>query len=229
MTRASGRMYSTLACLALLLSGAVPVQAVSWHGIATDKTLRAEVDTDSLERGKEGVKAWDEAYYARPEQARPGDFYFRLLKSFTLYRCGKRSTGYLLKVYYGENDAYIKTVTPTDLFQENAVIPGSLEELKYEFVCNYKAPVKRVAKAAVAAAKAPSKSAATAVKAVTKPAKKPASKTTLRPKKRSTKPKRSQTSCQCPPVPAKVPATPENPVAPVEKPPSPSDKKPADK
>jgi hypothetical protein len=229
MIRASVKMYSSFACAALLLWGAVPAQAVSWHGIAANKTLRAEVDTDSLERGKEGVKAWDEESYARPEQARPGDFYFRLLKSFTLYRCGKRSTGYLLKVYYGENDAYIKTVTPTDLFQENAVIPGSLEELKYEFVCNYKEPVKRIAKAAVAEAKAPSKPTATAVKAVTKPAKKPASKPALKPKKRSTKLKKSQTSCQCPPVPAKPPAIPEKPVAPAETPPSPPDNNPADK
>lgn len=225
MPRASMKAFAVLACAALSLCGAVPAEAVNWHGIAADKTVRAEVDTDSLERGKEGIKAWDQEYYARPEQARPGDFYFRLLKSLTLYRCGKRSTGYLLKVYYGENDAHIKTLTPTDLLQENTVIPGSLEELKYEFVCNYKAPAKRVAKAAMPAAKAQSKPAATAVKA----ARKPASKAPLRPKKRSIKPKKSQTPCECPPVPAKPPAASEKPVAPSEKPPTPSANSPAPK
>lgn len=210
-----------LACAALVLCGAVPAQAVNWQGIAANKTLRAEVDTDSLERGKEGVKAWDEEYYERPEQARPGDFYFRLLKSLTLYRCGKRSTGYLLKVYYGENDVHLKTLTPTDLSQENTVIPGSLEELKYEFVCNYKAPAKRIAKAPMPAAKAQSEPAATAAKAVKKSAKKPAAKAALRPKKRISKPKKSPTACECPPAPAKAPAASEKPIVPPEKPSTP--------
>jgi hypothetical protein len=216
MARVSVKTFASLACVALLLGSAVPAEAVNWQGIAADKNLRAEVDTDSLERGKEGIKAWDAELYARPEQARPGDFYFRLLKSLTLYRCGKRSTGYLLKVYYGENDSHLKTLTPTDLSQENTVIPGSLEELKYEFVCNYKAPVKK------RAAKAPSKPAAATVDTIVS---KPATKL----KKRATKPKKSQAPCECPPLPSKPPATSDKPVVTPAKPPSPSGNSPAAK
>jgi hypothetical protein len=185
MTKHLRLVFATLFALAT-----VPAGAVNWQGIKADAAMRAEVDTDSLERGKEGVKAWDEELYARPEQARPGDFYFRALKSWTLYRCGARTTGYLLKVYYGVDEAHIKTFTPSDLPQQNTVIPGSLEELKYEFVCNYKARAKSAAPAAPKKVSAPaSAKAASARKSVAK-----------------AKAKASKARCDCDKVPAKTPA-----------------------
>jgi len=185
MTKHPRLVFATLLALATL-----PAGAVSWQGIKANEGMRAEIDTDSLERGKEGVKAWDEELYARPEQARPGDFYFRVQKSYTLYRCGARTTGYLLKVYYGADEAYIKTFTTSDLPQQNAVIPGSLEELKYEFVCNYKARAKSAAQVAPKRVSAPAA-------AKTAPAKKSVAKA---------KAKANKARCDCDKVPAKTPA-----------------------
>jgi len=197
----------------LLALSALPAGAVSWQGIKANDAMRAEIDTDSLERGKEGVKAWDEELYARPEQARPGDFYFRVLKSHTLYRCGARTTGYLLKAYYGADDAYIKTFTPSDLPQQNPVIPGTLEELKYEFVCNY-----RKGKAGVKTVPAPAKKVSTASTAKAAPAKKPVAKA-----------KSSKVSCECEKVPAKSPAVKPKPRVKPAKPILPPAKSPAAK
>ena len=198
--------YLSLAFATLLALAAVPASALSWQGIKANEAMRVKIDTDSLERGKEGVKAWDEEYYALPEQARPGDFYFRVLKSHTLYRCGTRTTGYLLKVYYGADEAYIKTFTPSDLPQQNAVIPGSLEELKYDFVCNYKKPH----------AKLPARVAPKKVSAPVTAKEAPAGKSAAKAK---TKGKAGKTRCDCDKEPAKVPAAPaKSRAAPAAKP-----------
>lgn len=183
MTKHLRLVFATLFALAT-----VPAGAANWQGIKADAAMRAQIDTNSLERGKEGVKAWDEELYVRPEQARPGDFYFRALKSYTLYRCGARTTGYLLKVYYGADEAYIKMFTTSDLPQQNAVIPGSLEELKYEFVCNYKARAKSASK--VAPKKVSTASTAKAQQA----------------NKSVAKSKANKARCDCEKAPAKAPA-----------------------
>ena len=171
----------------------VPAGAANRQGVKANEAMRAEIDTDSLDRGKDGIKAWDEELYARPEQARPGDFYFRVLKSYTLYRCGARTTGYLLKVYYGADEAYIKMFTPSDLPQQNAVIPGSLEELKYEFVCNYKARAKSAPQTAP-------KKVGTASAAKAQVAKNSVAKSSV------AKSKASKARCDCEKVPAKASA-----------------------
>jgi len=134
------QVMGRLGALLLLLVLGAPAYATNWQPVFSTEKVQNRVDVSSMERGKSSIRAWDEERYVNPEQAKPGDFYYELVKTYSQYNCGVRTTRHLRKVYYGADGAVIKTLTGDEFPRQIDLVPGSMEETKYEFVCGYKPP-----------------------------------------------------------------------------------------
>ncbi len=128
------RRILRLECMALLLL-ATGAEAASWHAVATNGTMRIEMDTASLVKTGRVATAWDKEVYFLPEQAQPGDFYFKSVKTLRRYGCADHVVEPLVQVYYADDGSEIKTVVPGGDGQASYVVPGSVEELKFDYAC----------------------------------------------------------------------------------------------
>lgn len=149
-------------------------EAALWSSVISNSRMRAEVDLASLMRQGYAVTVWDRETYFAPEQARPGDFYFKSAKTLMRYHCDTRTADMLMKVYYADDGSEIKAITASYYGRPNYVIPDTDGEQKFEFACNYK-KVSEKAPAAVSKKKKvkdKEQAGAEADKAAQKPAKK---------------------------------------------------------
>jgi hypothetical protein len=123
-----------LVCMALLLftTGA---EAASWHAVATNEKMKIEMDTASIVKTGKVVAAWDKEVYFGPEQAQPGDFYFKSVKTLRRYGCGDHVVQPLMQVYYADDGSEIKTVILGEDGMPGYVVPDSMEELRFDYVC----------------------------------------------------------------------------------------------
>jgi hypothetical protein len=78
-------------------------EAAMWSSVISNEKMRAEIDLANFLRQGRIVTAWDREVYSALEQARPGDFYFKLAKSMMRYNCSGRTADMLMKVYYAED------------------------------------------------------------------------------------------------------------------------------
>lgn len=114
--------------------------AAAWSSVISNEKMRAEIDLASSLRQGSTVTAWDREVYAVLEQARPGDFYFKSVKSLMRYNCSGRTAGLLMKVYYAEDGSEITTITASYYGKPNYVISDTEGEQKFERACQYKKP-----------------------------------------------------------------------------------------
>lgn len=111
-----------------------------WSSVISNEKMRAEIDLASFLRRGDIVTAWDREVYSAPEQARPGDFYFKSVTSLMRYNCNARTADLLMKVYYAEDGSEITTITANYNGKPNHVIPDTEGDQKFEYVCQYKKP-----------------------------------------------------------------------------------------
>ena len=115
-------------------------EAAAWSVVVSNEKMRTEIDLASFMRQGAFVTAWDRDIYFVPEQARPGDFYFKSAKALVRYSCDARTADLLMRVYYAADGSEIKTVTASYYGRPNYVIPDTDDEKKLEYVCKYKTP-----------------------------------------------------------------------------------------
>jgi hypothetical protein len=129
--------------LAPALCVAAGAQAANWHVVPAADKARVEVDLASMERKGKVIRAWTKEIYFRLEQARPGDFYYKSLKTLARYHCDTRTIVPIMRIYYDESGAEIKTLAAVDDNGPVTVVPDSLEEARFNYLCQYKPPVKK--------------------------------------------------------------------------------------
>lgn len=112
--------------------------AAEWNTILDNSRLKIEVDAAGALKGNNVIEAWDEEVYTKLEQANPGDFYFKSVKSLARYGCKDRTTDRLMRIYFDQDGAEIKKVSEAD--GSAYVVPDTLEEMKFEYLCNHKLP-----------------------------------------------------------------------------------------
>ena len=112
--------------------------AAEWYAILDNSRLKIEVDAAGALKGNNVIEAWDEEVYTKLEQANPGDFYFKSVKSLARYGCKDRTTDRLMRIYFDQDGAEIKKVSEAD--GSAYVVPDTLEEMKFEYLCNHKLP-----------------------------------------------------------------------------------------
>jgi hypothetical protein len=118
--------------LLLFTTGA---EAASWHAVATNEKMKIEMDTASIVKTGKVVSAWDKEVYSGPEQAQPGDFYFKSVKTLRRYGCSDHVVEPLMQVYYADDGSEIKTVILDGDGTSGYVVPDSMEELRFNYVC----------------------------------------------------------------------------------------------
>ncbi|MFA7240591.1 MAG: surface-adhesin E family protein [Sulfuricellaceae bacterium] len=130
--------------LLLSLCAGFPAAAGNWKQVANDNKTRVEIDVASLVAipDENIAKAWERETHAKPKQAKPGDFFFTMVKTLAQYHCTDRTTTYLYRAYYDADGSEIKAMTTSaDLGKVDFLVPDSLEERKLIFACTYKKPV----------------------------------------------------------------------------------------
>lgn len=121
--------------LLLYVAGA---QAADWRAVGANAKMKIEMDVSSLVRSGHAVTVWDKEEYFQPEQAQPGDFYFKTVKTLTRYGCDTRVAQPLMRVYYAEDGTEISAITPDSDGKPAYVVPDSVREWKFNYVCGGK-------------------------------------------------------------------------------------------
>ncbi|CWM48909.1 Uncharacterised protein [Neisseria meningitidis] len=118
-------------CLAVFALGlATPAVAADWVQVGIDSDNNTTFgDADS----RTDDRAWFEIRYAKPEKIGDGKFYNKIKKLEEMDCSGKRSrtltaTGYFESGNSSETDTYYA--------EWSYVIPDTIGEAEYEFVCN---------------------------------------------------------------------------------------------
>lgn len=145
-------MRTTLRNVLIVVIFSLPTwaEAAIWSAVISTGKMRAEMDIASFMRQGNIVTAWEREVYSEPEQAQPGDFYFKSSKALIRYNCDTRTVDMLMKVYYADDGSEIKTISASVYGRPNYVIPDTDAEQKFEYACKYrKAPEKKVVAVAV--------------------------------------------------------------------------------
>jgi hypothetical protein len=133
-------MRTTLRSALIVVIFSLPAwaEAAIWSAVISTGKMRAEMDIASFMRQGNIVTAWEREVYSEPEQARPGDFYFKSTKALIRYSCDVRTADMLMKVYYADDGSEIKTISASFYGRPNYVIPDTDAEQKFEYACNYR-------------------------------------------------------------------------------------------
>lgn len=135
--------------LAALLLPAFPAMAGNWHILQNNPQMLLEAGEPQLEEntgnGQDNIKkkdktlkVWSKSTYSRPEQARPGDFYYASAKSLLAINCTKHSYRLLQKIYYAADGQEIKSVHYGQDERNESIVPDSAEERVFDFSCGFK-------------------------------------------------------------------------------------------
>jgi hypothetical protein len=136
--------------LAALLLPASPAMAVNWHTLQSTPQFLLQADEPELEESEnkaqdkggkkeKKLKVWGKSTYSRPDQARPGDFFYTSAKSRLAINCSKRTHRLLQKIYYAVDGQEIKFVHYGEDERIEAIVPDSVEEQIFDFACTFKA------------------------------------------------------------------------------------------
>lgn len=133
MTRTKGADMKKMLCLAVFALGLVtPAVAADWVwlGISNDNTATLFGDADS----RTDDRAWFEARYAKPQKHSNGKFY-NTVKTLGEMDCSGKRYRFLTITWYSKSGKFIDSYTPS-YDDWSYVIPGTVGEAKYKFVCN---------------------------------------------------------------------------------------------
>lgn len=121
--------------------------AGNWKPVPGEEKTRVEIDVATLARDGNTVKVWERETRPALGQARPGDFFFKSMKSLAQHHCTHRTTTYLFRGYYAEDGSEIKaTNSAAELDKVDFLVPDSPEERKLMFACKYQTAAKQPAK-----------------------------------------------------------------------------------
>lgn len=137
--------FLLLAAMLLATSSAL---AANWHLLQNSSLMLLEADDPQLEANESSsqnkdskkdkkLKIWSKSSYSKPEQARPGDFYYSSEKSLLEINCTKRAHRLLQKIYYAADGQEIKSVHQGEGEKSAPIVPDSTEERIYEFACTF--------------------------------------------------------------------------------------------
>lgn len=124
--------------------------AVNWHTLQSTPQFLLQADEPEVEESENKVqdkdkkkqkklKVWGKSTYSRPEQARPGDFFYSSAKSHLAINCTQRTHKLLQKIYYAADGQEIKYVHHGEDERTEAIVPDSVEEQIADFSCAFKA------------------------------------------------------------------------------------------
>ena len=133
LTRMKGADMKKMLCLAVFALGlATPAVAADWVwlGNNSDNTITIFGDADS----RTGNRAWFETMYAKPKKDGDGKFY-NTTKTLEEMDCSGRRLRTLTITAYSRSGNSIGSDTPS-YAEWNYVVPGTVGENKYKFVCN---------------------------------------------------------------------------------------------
>lgn len=120
-------------CLAVFALGlAMPAVAADWVlvDIDNDKVMFGDADSRTDDR------AWFETMYAKPQKISDGKFY-NTMKTLREMDCSGKRNRILTVTAYSKSGNSISSYTPSYADAEwRYVIPGTLGEAQYKFVCN---------------------------------------------------------------------------------------------
>ncbi|MFH1495963.1 MAG: surface-adhesin E family protein [Pseudomonadota bacterium] len=150
LARKRNLMKPAFFLLAALLLPASSASANNWHVLQNNSQILLEAgepqqeeyennDQDNAKKKEKTLKVWSKSTYSRPEQARPGDFYFSSAKALLTINCTKRSHRLLQKIYYAADGQEIKSVRYGKDEKIEAIVPDSAEERVFDFACSFKA------------------------------------------------------------------------------------------
>lgn len=145
-------MRPTILLIALLSAGTAG--AAPWSSVARNAESVVEIDTGSLSRKGQTVKAWSRQVYNDDQDLPLGDPPFRAVRYLYSYECGKRSALLVRRTYVDEQGEAIKDQMLDGLEMAKDVIPGTLQERVYDFACKNAKDPEKVAQKAVQVAKA---------------------------------------------------------------------------
>lgn len=135
--------------LAALLLPVSPAMAGNWHALQNTAQELLEAGEPQLETSADNaqgksrkkdkkLKVWSKITFSRPEQARPGDFYYASAKSLLAINCIQRTHRLLQKVYYAADGQEIKSVYYGEDEKIKFTVPDSAEERVLNFSCAFK-------------------------------------------------------------------------------------------
>lgn len=116
-------------CLAVFALGlATPAVAVDW--VLVDSNTATFGDADS----RTDNSAWFETRFAKPQKIGNGKF-FNTVRALQEMDCSGKRRRILTITWYSKSGNSIASYTPS-YAEWNYVIPGTLGEAQYKFVCN---------------------------------------------------------------------------------------------
>lgn len=116
----------------LMLGFANQVSAANWVFIDGNSEMAVYADVDSRTHNR----AWFEARYIRPQKSYNGR-YFMNFRYLSEYSCDAKTTRWLTATLYTKTYAVVGSLTPPSYqIKDDYVIPGSIGESMYHFVCS---------------------------------------------------------------------------------------------
>ena len=133
LTRTKGADMKKVLCLAVFALGlATPAVAADWVWLGNDSNNTAVFgDADS----RTDTSAWVEMRYAKPKKHSNGKFY-NTDKGLEEIDCSGKRRRSLTVTWYSKSGNSIGSETPS-YAEWDYVIPGTLGESMYKFVCNH--------------------------------------------------------------------------------------------
>ncbi|MSQ58200.1 MAG: hypothetical protein EXR36_00710 [Betaproteobacteria bacterium] len=109
--------------------------AASWSTVARNGESVVEIDSGSLTRKGQTVRAWSRQVYGEDQPLPLGDPPFRAVRYLYSYECGKRSALLIRRTYVNEQGEPIKDQLLEGLEMAKDIVPGTLQERVYDQAC----------------------------------------------------------------------------------------------
>jgi hypothetical protein len=133
LTRTKGVDMKKMLCLAVFALGlATPAVAADWVLVSTDSNEAYTIIGDADSRTDD--RAWFEIRYAKPQKIGDGKIY-NTTKSLDEIDCSGKRHRILTITAYSKSGNSIVSYTPS-YAEWRYVIPGTVGESMYKFVCN---------------------------------------------------------------------------------------------
>ncbi len=122
-------------CLAVFALGlATPAVAADWVRLGSNDNNNSVLFGDADSRT--GNRAWFETRYATPKKHPGNGKFYNTMRTLEEMDCSCGRSRVLTYTLYSKSGTFIDSYTPSYAEWEY-VIPGTLGEAQYEFVCNH--------------------------------------------------------------------------------------------
>ncbi len=109
--------------------------AAPWSTIARNAESVVEIDSGSLARSGQAVRAWSRQIYGEDQDLPLGDPPFRAVRYLYNYECSKRTALLIRRTYVDEQGHAIKDQLLDGLEMARDIVPGTLQERVYDYAC----------------------------------------------------------------------------------------------